>query len=576
MNIRSDDLAFLLFDWLKIAGDQDDYTSILASAERLGAELLANHAAKSDANEPKLVDGQVVLIPEIKRALDALADAGFFAIGAASEDGGLGLPQTIVTACLAVFSAHNAPTYAYTMLTVAAANLLAIHGSPALKERYLKPMLAGKYFGTMCLSETHAGSSVGDISTVADPHADGSYRLRGSKMWISGGEHSMAENICHFVLAKIPGGPAGTRGISLFLVPRLHDDGSRNGIAVAGVNHKMGYRGTVNCLLNLGEHTPCVGYLVGQPHGGIRAMFTMMNEARIGVGTGAAAMGYAGFRAALAYAQERKQGRLPNAEPQSPPVAIIAHADVRRMLMQAKVYAEGALALCLYASQLLDEESAGDADAGRVLALLTPIVKAWPSDFGLKANDLAIQVLAGAGYTRDFPLERLWRDNRLNAIHEGTNGIQGLDLLGRKVIADQGAGLKLLARRVQSTVARAAHDPELSPLAGELANAIQDIARVSEPLILRAAFNEMEIALANASHYLDALGHVVVAWLWLDQALTAKSLRDADSRGRDGLLDGKILACRYFFRWELPCIRYKLELIGKPDMIVLEVNGSVL
>ena len=577
MEIRRDDLEFLLFEWLEVAGERDAHLAVLDQAERLSRDYLAEHAAKSDAHEPHTVDGEVVLIPEIKTALDALAAAGFFAISAPLEHGGLALPQTIVSACLAIFSARNAPTYAYVMLTVAAANLLATHGSEELKARYLQPMLQGDFFGTMCLSEPHAGSSVGDIRTVAVLKDDDCYHLRGSKMWISGGEHAMSSNICHFVLAKIPGGPAGTKGISLFLVPRLMEDGSRNGIELAGINHKLGYRGTVNCLLNLGETTACVGYLVGEVHGGIRAMFTMMNEARIGVGTGAAAMGYAAFRVALGYARERQQGRsVQQSDPSRAQVRIVEHSDVKRMLVQAKAYAEGALALCLYASKLLDEEREGRADSGKLLALLIPIVKAWPSEFALAANDLAIQVLGGAGYTRDFPVERLWRDNRLNAIHEGTNGIQGLDLLARKVIGDRGDTLKMLARRMQDTVAKAAYDPELAPLGGELANVIQDIVRISEPLILRAAFNELEIALGNSSQYLSALGHTVVAWLWLDIALRAKSLQSASGSARSELLEGKIVACRYFFRWELPSVRSKLELIGKPDRLVLDIDERCL
>jgi alkylation response protein AidB-like acyl-CoA dehydrogenase len=575
MEIQLDDLEFLLFDWLEIDVDRDAMSEVFAQAQRLGRDRLATHAARSDANEPTLMDGHVVLIPEIKQALDALKDGGYFALGAAPDDGGLGLPQTVVSAVLAIFSAHNAPTYAYAMLTVAAANLLAAHGSESLKQRYLGPMLRGEYFGTMCLSEPHAGSSVGDLRTSAEAQADGSFLLRGTKMWISGGEHELADNICHFVLAKVPGGPPGTRGISLFLVPRLLDDGARNGIHVVGLNHKLGYRGTVNCLLNLGEQGPCRGFLVGTLHGGMRAMFTMMNEARIGVGTGAAAMGYAGAELALGYARERRQGRLPQtADPTSAPVPLIAHADVRRMLIEAKAYAEGALALCLYASQLLDEERRGSESAATLLALLTPIVKAWPSDYALKANDLAIQVLGGAGYTRDFAAERLWRDNRLNAIHEGTNGIQAIDLLGRKIVGDQGQALKILLGRMQDTVSRVAHDPALSRLGSELVTLSQELKRAVEPLILRAAFAELELVLSNASALLDALGRIVVAWLWLDQAHSAK--RRIDAGDMRPLLASKCAACAWYFRWGLLGVRESLALVGRPDDYVYALSAESL
>ena len=255
-------------------------------------------------------------------------------------------------------------------------------------------------------------------------------------MWISGGEHELAENIVHLVLAKIPGGPPGSKGVSLFVVTRYRD-GAPNGVTLAGLNHKMGYRGTVNCLLDFGGSGECVGELIGEPHQGLRQMFHMMNEARIGVGIGAAAIGCAGYEIALRYARERRQGRLPGQrDPSSPMLPLIAHADVRRMLLKAKSQAQGALALCLYAARLVNEVADGDAEAQRLLDLLTPIVKAWPAEHALQANDLAIQVLGGAGYTRDFPLERMYRDNRLNPIHEGTNGIQAVDLLGRKVLGD--------------------------------------------------------------------------------------------------------------------------------------------
>ena len=261
------------------------------------------------------------------------------------------------------------------------------------------------------------------------------------------GEHELGGNIVHMLLAKIPGGPPGTKGISLFIVPKFRVDadgqvGARNGVTLAGLNHKLGYRGTTNCLLNFGEDGECIGELVGAPHEGMRQMFRMMNEARIGVGIAAAAIGYAGWRAALAYARERTQGRaMGQRDPATPMVPLVAHADVRRMLLRAKSYAEGALALCLYSARLVDEAHDGDAEAQALLDLLTPIVKAWPSDYALAANDIAIQVLGGAGYTRDFQVERLWRDNRLNAIHEGTNGIQALDLLGRKILGDGGKAL---------------------------------------------------------------------------------------------------------------------------------------
>lgn len=597
MTLSRLDLDFLLHDWLSIADfserprfahlDREGMGAMLDAAQQLAVQVFAPHAAKSDANEPRVVDGQVELIPEIGQALQAYREAGFFGMQATLDEGGLSLPYTLISAIGGSFMATNPGTTAYAFLTQAAADLIRTFGSDEQRERYLPPMVEGRWFGTMCLSEPHAGSSVGDIRTVAQPQEDGSYHLRGTKMWISGGDHELADNIVHLVLAKIPGGPAGTKGISLFIVPRRHvgadgQAGERNGVALAGLNHKMGYRGSVNCLLNLGEDAPCVGYLVGEPHQGMRLMFHMMNEARIGVGIGAAAIGYAGYQAALAYAKERTQGRSLNQRDASAPMqALIQHADVRRMLLKAKSYAEGSLALCLYASRLVDEVATADAtaatDARAVLDLITPIVKTWPSEYGLAANDLAIQIHAGAGYTRDFPVERLYRDNRLNAIHEGTTGIQAIDLLGRKVLGDQGKALGMLAQRIQATLAQAADDAELAPLAREIGGWLPRVNEAVRAVAGVAAKGDMEAALANATLFLDAAGHLVVAWLWLEQALAAgKRLASGEiSDAQRAFLNGKRVAAHYFIEWELPTKQHLLGLVARLDRRALDCDASV-
>ena len=561
-------LDFLLFDWLALGArlpahlDRDSLDAMLDAAQRLAEQHFEPHAARSDANEPHVVDGRVQLIPEIGAALQAYREAGFFAMQAPLASGGLALPHTAVCAIGALLTAANPGTNGYPFLTQAAANLLRVFGSDAQRERYLPAMEAGEWFGTMCLSEPHAGSSVGDIRTTAAPRGDGTWALRGSKMWISGGEHELAANIVHLVLAKIPGGPPGSRGVSLFAVPRYRD-GLPNGVALAGLNHKMGYRGTVNCLLDFGGSGECLGELIGEPHQGLRQMFHMMNEARIGVGIGAAAIGCAGYDAALRYARERTQGRLPGQrDAASPMVPLIAHADVRRMLLKAKAQAEGALALCLYAARLVDEAAAGDAEAQRLLDLLTPIVKAWPADYALQANDLAIQVLGGAGYTRDFPLERMYRDNRLNPIHEGTNGIQAIDLLGRKVLGDGGRALGLLAARIEATLRRAQAHPEWAVPARELAALLPDV-QAAVQTVSTLAGGDIDLALANASPFLDALGHVVVAWLWLDIALVPAAN------------EGLRRAARYFIEWELPAKRHALKLVARADRVVFDTPGDV-
>ncbi len=588
--LRSDDIAFLLYEVFDLEGlsamprfattERDVADAILDSVEKIAEERYQPHAQKLDAQEPEFDGEQVHIIPEVKEALDAFCEAGLMAAPFDSDYGGLQLPYLLQTAISAWFSAANWGTSGYTGLTIAAGNLLAEHGSEEQKERYLKPMVEGRYFGTMALSEPHAGSSVGDIRTRAEPQTDGSYRLFGNKMWISGADHEMSENIVNLVLAKVPGGPPGVKGISLFIVPRylINEDGSagaRNDIRLAGLNHKMGCRGTVNCVLNFGEREGAVGYLVGRENEGLACMFSMMNEMRVGVGLSAAALAATGYLHALDYAQDRTQGRkLDNRDPATPMVPIIEHADVKRMLMQQKAFAEGALALCFYAARLIDEKAGGDQAmaerADLLLDILTPIAKSWPSEFGLRANETAIQVFGGAGYTRDYPVERFYRDNRLNHIHEGTRGIQGLDLLGRKVPMRDGASYKALMAEIASTAEAAARYPELAEFSEALRSAA---ARATDTTIAMGAKAEQlgrEAYLANATIYLDMLGHVVVAWIWLRQALVAQEALSNASGSRRAFYEGKIAACRYFYRYELPQTETQCQLLAAMDTTCLE------
>jgi butyryl-CoA dehydrogenase len=415
------------------------------------------------------------------------------------------------------------------------------------------------------------------VTTRAVEQADGSYRLFGSMMWISGGDHELSENIVHLVLAKIPGSPAGVKGISLFIVPKylVNPDGSlgeRNDVVLAGLNHKMGCRGTTNALLNFGESgTGAVGYLVGEANHGLSYMFHMMNEARIGVGAGAMSLGYTGYLKSVDYARERPQGRpIAAKDPSVPQVPIIEHADIRRMLLAQKSYVEGALALILYCGKLVDEENTAPEQADRerahlLLEMLTPIAKSWPSQWCLAADDLAIQIHGGYGYTREYDVEQHYRDNRLNAIHEGTHGIQGLDLLGRKVTMQGGAGLALLTETIGATIARAS---AAGGLAAELAGSLTAIlARVGEVTATLWSTGDPELALANSSVYLEAVGHVVVAWLWLEQVLATGAATDA-------FYEGKRAAARFFFRYELPKVGPQLDLLASLDRTTLDVEDA--
>ena len=584
------DLDFLLFECFDLESlfateryrelDRPMVEGMLDMAQAIAEEKYLPFAAALDADEPKFTGGKVAIMPEVGAALAAYAEAGFFAAGLDRDLGGLQLPYSVTMAINGMFTAANLGVANYSFLTIANANLLAAFGSDEQKARFLPPMLEGRWFGTMCLSEPQAGSSLSDIRTRAEPRGDGSFAISGSKMWISGGDHEIAENIVHLVLARLPDAPPGVKGISLFVVPKYRVDangalGARNGIALAGLNHKMGHRGTTNCLLNFGEEGETVGHLVGEANQGLACMFHMMNEARIGVGHASVMSALAGYLYALDYARNRPQGRSPrDKSPLSPQVPIIEHADVKRMLMAQKAAVEGAQALCGYCALLVDQQKAtGDAgevaEMGLLLDLLTPIAKSWPSEHCLEANKWAIQVLGGYGYTRDYPVERLYRDNRLNHIHEGTFGIQAIDLLGRKVRMQDGAALALLLGRMDESIA-AARAGELAGEAAALEQAIASL-RAATDAVLRAG--DLNAGLANATLYLDAFGHVVVAWFWLQQgqAATASLAQGTPDRA---FYEGKIAACRYFFRYELPLVHARFELVASLDAMCLDLRSE--
>ncbi|MBC7413706.1 MAG: acyl-CoA dehydrogenase [Herminiimonas sp.] len=596
------DLDFLLYEWLDVASlttreryadhSRETFDAVLDTCEQIASDLFEPHNKKNDQHEPHFDGEHVSMIPEVKAALDVFSAAGLMAAGQDYAMDGMQLPCVVEKAGFAYFKGANVGTSSYPFLTIGNANTLVKCGTPEQIETYVKPMLAGRFFGTMCLSEPQAGSSLSDIVTRAEPQADGTYRVTGNKMWISAGEHELSENIVHLVLAKVPGPDGklipGVKGISLFIVPKklVNADGSlgeRNDVVLAGLNHKMGYRGTTNCLLNFGEgkFTPggragAVGYLVGEVHKGLANMFHMMNEARIGVGLGAVMLGYTGYLHALDYARTRPQGRHPlNKDPALPQLPIIEHTDVRRMLLAQKAYVEGGLALALYCSKLVDDERTDPSPEARrhatlLLDILTPIAKSWPSQWCLEANSLAIQVHGGYGYTREYNVEQFYRDNRLNPIHEGTHGIQGLDLLGRKVTMQGGAALAGLAVEIRKTIDHAQAQPLLAGHANALSAALARLIEVTGRL---HAAGDVNRTLANASVYLEAFGHLVLAWIWLEQALCAVS-RVGDAGHDADFYQGKLQACAYFFKWELPKIAPQLALLESIDTTTLDMQDG--
>lgn len=591
------DVNFLLYEWLDVESlcgrerfaehSKATFDAVLDLTADIAVQLFAPHNKRADQHEITIADdGRIQTLPELKHALDAVGAAGLFAGDFDEELGGMQLPNVLTKAVLVWLQAANHASSGYFSLTVANAHLLAHYGTPDQIRTWVGPMLDGEYFGTMCLSEPDSGSSLADIATKAVAQADGTYRLTGTKMWISAGDHDLSKNIVHLVLAKTPGSAPGVKGISLFIVPKHLPpdlDGGRNDVVLAGLNHKMGNRGQTNAVLSLGDgtHSPggrpgAVGYLVGQEGAGLTQMFHMMNEARIVVGMGATALGYTGYLQSVDYARLRVQGR-PLAsragKTAGPQIPIVNHPDVRRMLLAQKSYTEGSLALCLYSAKLLDDimthpEAAQRQRAQLLLDVLTPIVKSWPSQWCLEANNLAIQVHGGYGYTHDYNVEQLYRDNRINPIHEGTHAIHGLDLLGRKVTIAGGAGLQILLEEIAQTSRRAADraGTDLAQWAGALQQSSQRIDHVTTQLW---ATGDPEIALANSSAYLEAVGHVVLAWIWLEQALAAD--------GKQGdFYDGKRAATRYFFSHELPKTRAQFDLLASLDRSLIDMSEAWL
>lgn len=573
------DLAGILALPAFTAHDRETVGQVLDTATKLAQDAFLPSLMHLDAHEPRLENGRVVLPEAIGAALTCFTSNGFLGMAADAGEGGLGLPRMVANAAFLWFQAANVSIANYALLTNSAAELLVHHASPSQKARYLAPMLDGRFMGTMALSEPHAGSSLGDITTTARDLGEGRYALRGTKMWISGGEHDIGDNIVHLMLARIVGAPPGVGGLSLFIVPRRRLDATGrpsewNNIAIAGLNHKMGQRGTVNTVLNVGESGDSIGEIVGRPGEGLSCMFTMMNEARIGVSMGAVGHASAAYLHALAYARDRLQGRPPDAkDPATPQIPIIAHADVRRMLLQQKAAVEGGAALGLYLARLADLKKAAAretarTDAGLLLDFLTPVFKAWISQETLVANENAMQVLGGAGYTRDHPLELHYRDNRLNPIHEGTNGIQAIDLVARKAVMANGRARALFRERLADAVHRARQcsgSGALAPLADALERAGANVETVFDALDRQRREAGSGPALANAHHVMDLVGLTAFTWMWLEQAIAADRCRGRVAGAARDVHDGTLQTARFVFNQRLPYADHLAALVLDRD-----------
>ncbi|MDG2035817.1 MAG: acyl-CoA dehydrogenase [Pseudomonadales bacterium] len=574
------DLDFLLYEVFDAESltKRDRYTehnretfdAAMTIARQVAEKYFLPIRSKADTNQPMFENGVVTMIPEIKVGLDAVIDSGLASARADFDIGGMQLPEIVASCSDAWLSAAASTTLAYASLTTANANLIDAYGTEAQKSKWVRPMREGRFAGTMAMSEPNAGSGLADLTSSAQINDDGSYRVVGNKIWISGGDHELNENIVHLVLARVKGAPQGIKGISLFIVPKflVNDDGSlgeRNDVALAGLFHKMGGRGQTSTALNFGENEGAIGYLVGEENKGLMYMFHMMNEARILVGFSGAINALAGYRYALDYAKERPQGRLPSCkDPLTPPINIIEHADVKRMLLAQKSYAEGGFALCMFGSQLADDIKTAESQERRdyaslLLDTLIPIIKTWPSEYGCKANSMAIQVLGGAGYVNEHPVEMFFRDNRLNPIHEGTTGIQSIDLLGRKTQIKNGAGLKAVLTEMRETIDHARQSERLSGFAEQLEQACVLLTSTTQLLSAAMAEKNIDLALSNSVKYLEVFGNVVIAWTWLKLGLVAEAglarvAEEADqgSSPDSDFYQGKLQALQYFYRFELP------------------------
>jgi alkylation response protein AidB-like acyl-CoA dehydrogenase len=589
-------LRFTLFEVLQAqqlntleyfqAFDEEAMELSLQAAQQLADLHLYPILREMDKNKAYFTDGQVHVHPKLGEAIRALGQGGWISAMASWEDGGQQMPFTILQACIFQFYAANANAASYAFLTQGAANLIQTYGSEELKALYIPDLYSGNWQGTMALTEPQAGSSLSDLTTRATPQREGHYLIEGQKIYISGGDYNAVDNVVHLLLARIEGAPPGTRGISLFVVPKMRPEGGKllpNDVKTAGIYGKMGQKGYVAAHLMLGESGDCRGYLVGEPHQGLAYMFQMMNEARIATGMISAANASAAYYASLRYARERRQGRHPGQKDLTiDPVRIIEHADVRRLLLFQKSVTEGSLALllqcCIWADQAHAHPDPDErASAHLLLELLTPIAKTYPAEMGFQAVNAGVQVLGGAGYTDDFPLEQYLRDIRVNAIYEGTSAIHGLDLLGRKVPQQKGAAMLLFMRTLKTDLEQLQSNEALQPYTGALKQAAQNLHACTMHLMKLAAEEDPRVFLADATLYLEYFGIVSVAWMWLRMARTAlEKLQMANSAEERAFCQGKIDAMRYFIGYELVKTSALHERLLSTDRPTLDLDENGL
>jgi len=561
---------------------KETFDMVLETGLRLGKDLLYPCLSEMDKKPPEFVDGRVKVHPMVRTMMRECGQGGWIGAHAPYECGGQQMPHTILMAFRFLLSAANYSASVYPFLTSGAAHLIESFGSEELIETYVPKMFSGEWQGTMALTEPQAGSSLSDVATVAEPTPEGYYKIKGQKIFISAADYDCIDNVVHLMLARIKGAPAGVKGISLFVVPnkRPGKDGELvpNDVTVAGVFHKLGYRGTPLTQLSLGDNDDCRGWLVGEPHKGLRYMFQLMNEARIEVGMGAAAIASAAYYAALQYAKERPQGRrIDSKDPTQPQIPIIQHADVKRMLLFQRAVIEGSLGLLLQCATYADRARVLDGEekerCGLLLDILTPVAKSYPSEMGVLSVSAGIQCLGGYGYCDEFPLEQYYRDCRIHPIHEGTTGIQALDLLGRKVVMHNGKAFFAYLEEVAKTIEEARATEGLERHAEGLERALERLKGVTTHLTGVALEGKVEIFLADAALYLEMFGIIAVAWQWLLQAVAAqKALKGSPPQSDTAFYKGKLAAFRFFFSYELPKIEGLSRRLEETDGLTVEMR----
>ncbi len=594
-----DNLRFLMYevhDTTSLATNPQyaEYTRetsdmMLDAAKQLADSMLFPYFEEVDRYGSKYKDGTIQVHPIINKFMKAAGEGGWIGAAAPTELGGMQMPSSLFNAVNFLMGAANNSMIGYTGLTGGAAKLIYSFGTKEQQEKYIPKMFSGDWQGTMALTEPQAGSSLSDLTTSAKLMDDGSYRIKGQKIFISSGDYSGVENVVHLMLARIEGAPAGSKGISLFIVPkhRVSDDGSLtpNDVTTAGAFSKMGQCGYATSHLIMGEKDDCHGWLVGTENRGLRHMFQMMNGARISVGLTGASIASAAYYASLQYANERPQGRrITNRDLNKPQSLIIEHADVRRMLMLQKAIMEGSLSLLMECTMLHDRLQISDneeekEDLDLLLELLTPIAKTYPSEDGARAVSNGLQIFGGYGFCKDFPLEQLYRDIRICPLYEGTTGIQSMDLLGRKVTASNGKALMLLAAQIQKEVQEAMNYDELKPYAKRLMQEGQNLQEVTQHLVGMAMQGDTEGFLADANLYMELFSTNIMAWQWLKQANAAKRalLTENPQGDRLKMLEGKILSLKFYYKYELPkTLAWSATLKDNAEQLTIAKEEEVL